>query len=238
MLRELMYHYKRRLCLIWLPVFLLFWGCGGSPSVPPISKIRRQLADVPTCSVILEDMKTSGNFIKDYYHKYRIVMPEEAQITDWLEVPKNYYRAHTGMMGMTLFARKDGKEITTAGPPGYAYVGDSRYGRWRTDSGGRSFWEFYGQYALLSSLYGGWYRPIYRDDYNSYRTHRSQNRIFYGRNKEFGSNGSVVRKTRPDFYSRHMARQRAGSSSFASKVSKRIGRTRSSFRGRSGGFGK
>lgn len=43
-------------------------------------------------------------------------------------------------------------------------VGNPSYGQWRSDSSGRSFWVFYGQYALMRDLffprpiyYGSWY---------------------------------------------------------------------------------
>ena len=52
-----------------------------------------------------------------------------------------------------------------AGPGGHL-VGNPRYGQWRNNSSGNSFWVFYGQYALMRSLffrpgmysYGSWYR--------------------------------------------------------------------------------
>ena len=65
-------------------------------------------------------------------------------------------------------------------PPGYQQVGDERYGQWRDDGGGRSFWEFYGQYALLSNLIGGFGRPIYRDDWDGYRDARGRGQTYYG----------------------------------------------------------
>ncbi len=45
-------------------------------------------------------------------------------------------------------------------------AGNPRYGQWRRDSSGNSFWVFYGQYAMMRSLffsprryyYGNWYR--------------------------------------------------------------------------------
>ena len=57
-------------------------------------------------------------------------------------------------------------------PPGYQYVGNERYGQWRDDRSGGSFWEFYGRYALLSYVIGGFGRPIYRTDWNAYRDSR------------------------------------------------------------------
>ena len=39
--------------------------------------------------------------------------------------------------------------------PGSQLVGNPHYGRWRTDSGGNSFWVWYGQFALIRDLLGG-----------------------------------------------------------------------------------
>jgi hypothetical protein len=218
---------------------LLITGCGGKKDGDlPINKIKKAVTDVPTYSIILEDMKEDGNFFKTYYHKYRVVQETEGWTTDWLEVPENYYNTNENFLGMSLAARKEGKDNSTVSPPGYNYVGDDRYGKWGTDHRGNSFWEWYGKYALFSSMFGGWYRPVYMNDYNTYSRYRSQNRPFYGRNKEFGSSGSIAKKTKPNFYSRHMSKQRSRSSSFSSKVSKRVGRTKTGFRSRSGGFGK
>jgi hypothetical protein len=47
-------------------------------------------------------------------------------------------------------------------------VGNPSYGEWKTDSRGHSFWEFYGQYRLLSDLFQGgnhYRRPILYDDW-------------------------------------------------------------------------
>lgn len=213
-------------------------GCGEKVRELPIEKIKQMLSEAPTYSIVLEDMKTEGNFFKNYFHKYRVVQEEEGWTTDWLQVPKRYYETNENFLGMVLAARKEGENISGVTPPGYAYVGDSRYGRWRTDSHGNSFWEWYGKYALFSSLFGGWYRPIYMHDYRGYSSYRSRNQTYFGRNKQFGSSGSIVRQAKPNFYARHMAKVSSTRSSFSNKVSKRIGRTRSSFRSRAGGFGK
>ena len=226
-------------CAVAAAVLLLLAGCGNEfTGELPIHRIRAELADVTTYSVVLEDMKEEGNFIRSYYHKYRIIRETKAQTTDWMEVSKDFYRANEENLGMSLLSRKEGQEITTVSPPGYHYVGDSRYGKWSTDRSGNTFWEWYGKYALFSSLFGGWYRPVYMRDYNTYDQYRSQNRTYYGRDRQYGSSGSIARQTKPNFYQRHMARQQSRSSSFANKVSSRIGRTKTGFRGRSGGFGK
>ncbi len=215
----------------------LFSGCSSSGSLP-IFKVKQSLSNTPTYSIILEDMKEDGNFIVSYYHKYRVVKDKDGYITEWMKVTEKYYKKNAQFLGMSLVTRKDNVFEKAVAPPGYAYVGDSRYGSWRNDSRGGSFWEFYGKYRLFSDLVGGWYRPIYRHDYNSYRGYRSQGRTFFGSNNQYGSNGSVARLARPSFYQRKKARQQSRKSSFSNRVNQRVGRTKTSFRGRSGGFGK
>ena len=221
--------------LLFLFVLLGITGCGGGPE-NPIDEISSAMRAVPDFSIVLEDMKEEGNFIKDYFHKYKIVTPEKETRTDWKPVSEDMYQKYYPFLGMTIFQKKDGVGTAEAAPPGYGYVGDSRYGHWRTDSSGHSFWAFYGQYRLLSDLMGG--RPIYRDSYDRYRTYQSTGRPYYGDNREFGTNGSYTKKTKPNFYARKMSSVSKSKSSFGSLVSDRIGRSRVSSRGRSGGVGK
>jgi hypothetical protein len=193
--------------------------------------------------VILEDMKEEGTFFKSYYHKYKIIVKDailedtvDATETGWEEVSKEFFRRHLPFLGMTIWVKKDGKESASAGPPGYEYVGDSRYGSWHRGSSGGSFWVFYGQYRLLSDLLGP--GPIYRNHYNTYGTYRSQNRPYYGPNKQYGTNGSVTKSQKPNFYNRRMSREMVKKASFSQRVNQRVGRTRTSVRGRSGRAGK
>jgi len=215
-------------------------GCSSSPSPStlPVKMIRKNQKEVPTYSILLADMKEEGNFIKTYFHKYRVIEPENAWTTEWWQVPKSYYLKNENFMGMTLFAQKDGKIQDSVQPPGYAYVGDSRYGHWEKDASGNSFWEFYGKYALFSHFFGGWYRPIYRSDYDSFTHYRDTGRTYYGTKNEYGSSGTITQKQKPNFYARRMSSWNTGKKNFSSRVSSRIGRTRNNFRGRAGGKGK
>lgn len=225
--------------LLMAMVFLLLLnGCGGGKRKLALDRLQEALKDVPSYSIILEDMKEEGNFRSSYYHKYRVVLPEETQTTGWLKVSADYYKVNKSFLGMSLAVKKEGEVNRNVAPPGYQYVGDSRYGHWRTDSHGSSFWEFYGKYAFFSSLLGGWHRPIYRNDYSAYQRYRSRNAPYFGRNNEYGTNGSIAKKAKPNFYSRRMARERLKRTSFQDRVAKRTGRTRTGFRSRAGGFGK
>ena len=214
---------------------LFFYGCGAPPS--PIDEIRSALKGVPTYSVILDDMTVEGNFLKDYYHKYRVIVEDQTTQTGWQRVSEKFYQQYEPFLGMTIWSKKDGKEADSIGPPGYEYVGDSRYGKWQRDSSGNSFWVFYGQYRLLSDLLGMG-GPIYRNNYNTYQQSRTKGQPYYGPRNEFGTKGSVTKKQKPNFYSRQMQRQRVKKASFSDRVSKRVGRSRSNVRGRSGGWGK
>ena len=229
---------QNKIFFIVISVVLFFYGCGRTNIELPLAKIRSALKDTPTYSIILEDMKEDGNFVKSYFHRYRIILQDNAQVTGWMKVPRDYYMANEQFLGMSLAAKKDGKLISSVAPPGYHYVGDSRYGSWRNDNRGGSFWEFYGKYALFSSLIGGWYRPIYRNDFNTYRQYRTRGAPYFGRNNEYGTSGSIVKQNKSSFYARRMARQRSQKASFKDSVARRTGRTRTGFRGRAGGFGK
>jgi len=226
------------LIIPWI-VFALY-ACGSGPKELPITKLQQKLKDVPTYSIVLEDMKEEGNFFIQFFHRYRVVIPEEAEntLTGWLEVPETYFKQNEPFLGMSLMVKKEGIISSEVSPPGYQYVGDPKYGQWQTDSRGNSFWEFYGKYALLTSLLGGWNRPIYRNDYDMYRQYRNRNTPYYGPNKQYGTNGTFTKQTKPSFYSRRMAREKMKSTSFKNKVAQRTGRTRTGFRGRAGGFGK
>ncbi len=214
-------------------LMLLLFSCGGEPSAP-LDAIIASLNSVKDCSVILDDMVVKGNIFKDYFHSYQIIQGEESRKTDWLEVPKTVFNQYQSYLNMTIWSKKDGIVSEAVGPPGYEYVGNRNYGEWRTNSSGQSFWVFYGQYRLFSDLLGG---PVYRQDYNSYRTYRKRNKYkpYYGSKTQYGTRGSFTKKQKPNFYKRKVATSK---SSFLSKVSKRIGRTKTSSRGRSRGSGK
>ncbi|MBW2061332.1 MAG: hypothetical protein JRI95_07165 [Deltaproteobacteria bacterium] len=223
-------HYA--LALILAASFL--HGCAGKQL--PIDLIKKEFRDVPTYAIILDDMEERGAFFKNYYHKYRIVQQERSWTTDWMKVPQDYYRRNANFLGMTLAAKKKGEFDASTGPPGYHYVGDDRYGNWRRDSGGNSFWVFYGQYAFLSHMLGG--HRVFRNDYNTYRDYRTRNRPYYGRNNEFGTKGTITKRQKPNFYARQTAKAQAKKASFSNRVNQRTGRSRAGYRSRSTSWGK
>ena len=203
-------------------------GGAACASETPLERLQRELDPFAEYSVILQDMRPEG-----FYHQYRVVVGEpdagsgevvhRETVLDWLRVGRRTYIRYQSHLGMVILSKgPDGVVDQQQHPPGYQQVGDERYGRWRDDGNGRSFWEFYGQYALLSTLMGGFNRPVYRGDWDSYRDSRSSGQTYYGPGGAYGTNGTVTRQTSPDFFRRQQARQAASSRSFGDRVRSRM----------------
>lgn len=150
-------------------------------------------------------------FIKDtpsrLFHKYRIMENEKVSETDWIEVDETFFYANEDNLGMDLIVKPFGyfeeEAIKTATPQGMAYVGNPRYGQWRTGSDGLSFWEFYGMYSLLNNVIGMRY---YRPDYDMWNRNYRGRKPYYGegtQGERYGS-GGVFTRTRyaGSYYSR------------------------------------
>ena len=215
---------------------LLVMGC-DPPN--PLDRLLAELRPYPEFSILLEDMKESGTFSTDYFHRYKVVIGEKTagsedlsfrdELGDWERVPKSVYAKYEPYLGMVILSKEaEGPLQEAVHPPGYQYVGDSRYGQWRTDNSGNSFWEFYGKYALLSHVFGSFNRPIYRSDWDGYTTYRRSNRPYFGPNQEFGTRGTHTQKSHPSFFERQKVKQQRSRQSFSQKVQERASRNRRS----------
>lgn len=231
-------------------LLLMFYVAAACATRTPFDAVKQQYAEYPEYSIILEDMREEGNFFKDYFHRYKIVYGRaqagsdslvfDTVTSDWVEVEKRDYEKYYNNLGMVVASKSANGEIANqAYPPGYQYVGDPRYGEWRRDDRGHSFWEFYGKYALLSQVFGMFGRPVYRSDWDSYRDYRRRGSPYFGRNSEYGTNGSRTRTSNPGFYERQRQKQQARQTRFSEKVKNRVKRSKmSGVRSRSRGFGK
>ena len=215
-------------------------GCSGAKPENPLVDLRERLHSESDYSVILADMRSDrGLFSSIYFHRYQIVVGEKMETTSWTQVSKEMYRRYESLLGMTILSKSPEGEVTEAAhPPGYQYVGNSRYGSWQRDRSGGSFWVFYGQYALMRDLFGLGSRRVYRNDWDDYRSYRQQRRPYFGPKQEYGTNGSHTKKANPSFFERKKATQTRSKEKFGNKVSRRVGRTKTSSRSRGGGFGK
>ena len=213
----------------WIGLSLLVAGCAAGN---PLERLERELDRYPEYTVILADMREEGTFSTDYLHQYRVTTGEREggsdelvfteRIRDWERVGRNTYSRYRPYLGMVVLSKgPDGNVDRDQHPPGYQYVGNDRYGQWRGDGRGGSFWEFYGRYALISHMIGGFGRPIYRNDWNTYRGNRGRGQPYFG-SGAYGSNGTVTRQSNPNFFRRQAARQRVRSQGFGARVRGRM----------------
>lgn len=228
--------YKKFFYLVLTAFILSFYSCGNDEL--PIKSIQKELNNVPHYSVILNDMKEEGNFFKEYLHQYKVVQPNLSWKKDWVKVPKQYYQSTAGLLGMALLAKKENEIIDTAFPPAFQYVGDTRYGSWKPDNSGNMLWAFSRGVPLFRELDIDIHPPVYKKDYSAYTKSKTKKVPFLGLNKQYGTSGTFTKKIKPDFFARHKAKQSIKAASFTTKVSSRIGRSKTNFRGRSGSGGK
>jgi len=238
---------KRHVSILLPVLFLILFSCA---SRSPLDRLKAQLAKYPEYSVMLEDMKEEGNFFKDYFHRYKIVygtpvensdsLVYENYLTDWEKVSKKEYQKYWNYLGMVILSKtKDGGVTQTAYPPGYQYVGNPRYGHWRQDSHGSSFWEFYGKFAFFNAMFNMFGRPVYRNDWDTFSRYRSNRQPYFGRNRQYGTAGKYTQRTNKSFFQRRQQREAARKAKFSDRVKRRVKRSRmSGVRSRSGGFGK
>lgn len=226
-------------------------SCGGSNKYQksPLDEIIRDLPTDEVFSIILYDMDVQGNFFESYFHKYKVIRGSDPDNiseveTDWKEVSEREFKNHVNNMGMEIAARDStGKLSKSVAPPGYNnYVGNPRYGYWN-NSGGSSFWAFYGQYAFMSSMFRMATYPVHRSYYNDWRgNYYGTGRGYYGPTTNgtsyYGTNSSYNRSTNPSSsWSRN-------TSSFKNRVASRTSRSSSnrtsssSSRSRGGSSGK
>lgn len=123
----------------------------------------------------------------------------------WVDVPKPTYEAMRNDLGMAIEHKSTGKYDSeaerVAQPAGFAYMAppgqSNQYGYW-DHGGGRDFWVFYGQYALMRDLlFHGGYHPIDYGEWRDYRTYQQTGRTYYGRDAvdnlpKYGTQGTAT----------------------------------------------
>lgn len=249
-----------RQIVLFILFIVLVYACSrtcesdySTPVKSPVDDLVKEMIDVPTFSVILYDMNTEGAVFKEYYHQYRIIKEEQNEeltevITDWYPVQEEFFQANLNNMGMEIASKgEDGKVTKGVSPPGYgAYVGNEKYGQWVQRDGG-SFWEFYGKFALMNSLFNMMAYPVRRSYWDDYRgTYYGTGRGYYGPRS---GDGSYTYGTNSKYNSNTNQSSRwssnAANNTFKQQVrqstpqSSKSGSRYSTFsRSRSGGYGK
>jgi len=239
-------HLFKTLTLIAVTTLLI--SCGGKKfQKNPLDLIVRDLPSDKPFTAILYDMDAQGNFVETFYHQYKIIQDDgngnlDDFTTGMLEVSKETFNRHINDMGMEIMARDSTGALSKgAAPPGYNnYVGNEKYGQWKTDNSGNSFWAFYGRYALMSSMFNMMAYPARRSYYNNWRGgYAGTGRGYYGPRSGgrsyYGTNSAHGRSTNPS------SRWSKSTSSFKRNVTSRTSKSSTSssgYRSRSGSFGK
>jgi hypothetical protein len=251
-------------CIKFLTIIgiaFLLLGCGRSTpkyEKTPVDVLIQQLSDTRDFSIILNDMNYDESK-NQYLHKYQILVPREDTVlsttTEAMPVSDMFFEKHMNDMGMEIVSKVDGKITRKPAPPGYNhYVGNEKYGQWRQRDGG-SFWEFYGKYAFMSSMFNMMSYPVHRSYYNDYRSNYYGSRGYYGpsnngrnyygtRSSWNQSRSSTAWNSKPgSFKDRVRSRVKQSASTSRRNLSAKRSRSTSrygssSYRSRGGGFGK
>ncbi len=224
------------IALMWCCLMLA--GCGGEHD--PVEKLVQDLNRYPEFSLILEDVREEEGFFPDYFLRFKTLTASgqkvagqdtlvyEEKLSEELEVSEEVYAQYENYLGMVVASKTQDGRLTGSGqahPPGYQYVDNPRYGSW--DSGG--FWQFYGPYMMMSQMMGGW--RVNRSDYGDYRRTHESGQPYAGPNSggrtPFGTGGTTVERTRPEFFKRYQ--QRLGGTGFRERAQSRMGRGSSSW---------
>lgn len=137
----------------------------------------------------------------EYFHKYLVTEDGKATETDWERVDETTFEAHVRDLGMDIVSKPYGafedEKVVKPTPAGMAFVGNPRYGEWRVNDSGISFWAWYGAYRLFGDLLGTRGVPYNyrRDEWDTWSTrHRGQ--PYYGADKDqkerYGTGGYVT----------------------------------------------
>jgi hypothetical protein len=168
-----------------------------APQKSPVDVLIRDLSAEQNFSIILYDMDYD-EAKKQGKHQYNVLLEKEDSVqvkkTDWLIVSSAFFNQNADNMGMELASKKDGKLSKVAAPAGYSnYVGNEKYGQWRERDGNR-FWEFYGKYALMSSMFRMAMYPVGYSSWNNYNSNYYGRRSYYGQTangqRMYGTNSS------------------------------------------------
>ena len=178
--------------------------------------------------LILVDMKDErGRF----FHRYKSVRGRRVKTTSWKPVSAAYFRMHQDHLGMALYAKPKGTfhtdAITLASPPGYAYVGNKEYGKWKK-KGTEKTWKFHPKYQYMVPLFfGAGLAAVTYVAFHSYRKHRMRNVVWFGMAGAiwYGTRSARMRRRYKGYYARKARKVRMRKIRARRSRSRRSGRS-------------
>lgn len=198
---------------IILYVILIFLYLGLSKSLSPselgISYVNNQesLAELvrgAPLSVILTDTHSTGFIIKTYYHKYRIVYGFQTYEELIVRVSRSFMAEHLKSIGMSIMRRdSDNNNNFTVLPPGSVFIGDRSFGNWQYDKNSKQkSWKFHRAYRHLPRYLGIQEFTITEKFFNEVSSAKKAGSTFLGFNDEFGVDGSITKKSFPNYFNK------------------------------------
>jgi len=164
-----------------------------------------------------QQVRTVRTHLTDVAAKTGVTTSEEK----WVGVPRTTYEAMRNDLGMAIehkpAGRYDSESEHVAQPAGFAYMApptepSNQYGYWEHRDG-RSFWVFYGQYALMRDLlFNRGYQPVERGEWEGYRTYHSRGQTYYGQDSGASAPSTARRAPPRRTATREAATRRAAAS--------------------------
>lgn len=140
-----------------------------------------------------------------YREKVKTVTTKKTDVSNtegWVDISPATYRAEENDLGMSIAHKDagyyDSEAVTTAQPPGYAYIatpeqGRNQYGYW---AGG--MWTWLPEYLIMREMFWGpRYQPIYINEYHGYQYAARSGRTWYGQETpsaapKYGTHGTFT----------------------------------------------
>jgi len=182
-------------------------GFTGSKFTNKIGSTWKELAINPGELWPARNHNAASFWVEDakevYYHKYLKEENGETSETDWVKIDPTFYEQNLEYLGMAILSKPYGvfekDRQTQAAPPGMAYVGNSKYGEWKKNEQGTSFWSWYGRYAFFSSMF--FFPPSYfhYGSWNGWNNNYRNRQPYFGKTQNgaqhYGTRGSFVKKS-------------------------------------------
>lgn len=145
------------------------------------------------------------NTFEKNYHRYTVIQNDKTvEDNTWHSVTSEKFWQFKGMVGLPIYSKPYGyydSEATDESTNILAQTiaeptmvngkpeGSNQYGEWRHDSGGNSFFHYYGQYAMISSLMDSnhsYYSHNGGYAYSNYNRNPTRHKATFNANKKSG----------------------------------------------------
>lgn len=152
-------------------------------------------------TVILIDTHATGFLIKTYYQKYRVISGYDNVEELIVRTSREFAKKNMKHIGLSLYRKSEIVEEFLPLPPGSLYLGNREFGDWKKrKKDGSTYWKFNKVFKNFPKYLGwGSFRPD-MDFFQEMRSSVSLNKPFYGVNQEFGTQGTITKKSFPNFF--------------------------------------